>query len=380
VRGRRDEPAVQRRGPLTSREQILALQRSAGNTAISRFMLARKRARPEAQSAEQSRWDRANALYEKFSVRGNGFWTKLGLQAQLTQGKPITAAPPTPQETSLFTQNYTTTYANKPEGYLEVTSIHSKDKEVYHINYFFPDGRIQANSNYGRSKVSGVVPLHNNTVLWLQFGLARKQQEQMPVAPTELFRAPIWNHETNEVIWLCLPEGQNEAEFAGGTDDMKALLGTENGIAAAYMVFDNQVAKGIAAIKASFTGMTGAMSLRFDQPATGVVTPVLDTASTAIGGTGLDQTPEALSPGGSAHVLATATGRLIFYEFADEDAAKRWDDKRESMEEGPAASFADKPLVLIERSSAQSGWLVRAVGDYGPIYGLLPEKVLRASK
>jgi hypothetical protein len=380
VRGRQEEPAVQRRVPLTSPEQLLALQRSAGNAAVARFMLARKRAEPPAQSAEKGRWDRANALYQSYWKRGNGFWERLGLQAQLNEGTPVTAASPAPDQTRLYDQNYDTAYVDNPEGYLEVRSTHKGDSEVYHMNYFFPNGRIQANSNYGKSKKPGVTPLHNNIVLWIQFGLARKRQSQMPVAPTELVRGPIWDHDTNDVIWLCLPEAESEAEFTGGTDDMKALLGTDNGIAAAYMIFDNRVAKGISSIKASYTGATGAMTIRFDQPATEVVTPVLDNAA-ALGEQGVDEKPGVLTPGSSAHVNASATSKLTFYEFKDEAAAMRWDEERESMEEGPASVFADKNLVLIERRSADNdSWLVQTKGDYGPIYALLPGELLRASK
>jgi hypothetical protein len=366
VRSQPKVPAVRRRLPSTPQEQLLALQRSVGNAVAARLVVARKRDRP-VEAEEQPRWDKAERQYENSKTRGHDLWQRISPNAQ-EERKELTAAAPTPDEMDFYNKSYDTTCSESLEaGRLEVTSTHKEDSGVYHVNYFYPDGRIEANSNYGRS--TKVETLRNNKIFWIQFNRARESQPKLPVAPAELVRTPIVNRETLEIIWMCLPDREMHGEFAGGTDDMKALLGTENGRAAAFMIIDHRVAKSIASIQATYE--PGSLRIRFDQPATRTEVPVVKDEDL------LAPTP-VLEPGFSARVRASAKDMLTFYEFKSLSDAKLWVETREFMEQGPASSFAKRDLRLIERRSGDSDtWLVETKGDYGPIYAELPSRLLR---
>jgi hypothetical protein len=354
--------------PSTPQEQLLALQRSVGNAVAAQLVVARKRARPQ-EAEEQPRWDKAAPAYETSKDRGHDLWLQIRPNAPEAERKEITAAAPSPDEMDVYDENYDTKCSENPEGgYLEVISTHKADGGVYHVNYFFPNGGIEANANYGRSK-SGATTLHNNKILWIQFNRARQVQPELPVAPPELVRTPIVNRETIDIIWMCLRDDENSGEFAGGTDDMKALLGTENGRAAAFMITDHRVAKSISSIQG--TCQPASLRIRFDQPATRTEVPVLEDEDL------LAPTP-VLEPDSSARVRGSVKDVLTFYEFKSLSDAKLWAEDREFMEQGPASSFAKKNLRLIERrSGGDDTWLVETQGDYGLIYAELPSRLLR---
>jgi hypothetical protein len=227
---------------------VLALQRAAGNRAVA-GRLQRKRTPPtDTSSADHRRYEAAKGEYAACKRRGDELLLKIVAKRSVS-GTPLVPSPPTPDEREKFGTHYSLEFTdNAKKGCLEIASYHQTDIGIYHVNEFYPDGRIVANSNYIEPKKTGSVSLNNNKILWLQYLAARERLKAMPPVPTELARDPIANLETVRLLWMCLDGAETDRTFLPGSEEMSVLLGTQNGRAAAYMVLDHGVAPGIASI------------------------------------------------------------------------------------------------------------------------------------
>jgi hypothetical protein len=186
-------------------------------------------------------WAYAAATYRAHLANGTRYWASLVTAlAKRDSAENVAAEKLRAEEYDRrFRSDYEVTQS---ASHSFVAARGHPGKHPYH-NVVEPDGHgghlIKALHNYAKDDVNGGNRLPNSEILWQQFrGIAGEAAELSGIT-----RTAVVNVATRATIYLAYPNGEvpdsEQRLWKPGTEEFLAVLGTENGRSAAFLLTDH---------------------------------------------------------------------------------------------------------------------------------------------